>query len=82
MIRAGMKKNTASMEKRIDLQSTSPKSFPILNCMNTSATIPDMVVRELDDISIMALLKAVIIASLASSPLSCSSIYLWNRMMA
>ena len=49
--------------------------------MNIMATIPEIVVRELDEISGIALLKATITASLASLS-SCSSIKRCAKMMA
>ena len=49
--------------------------------MNIMATMPDTVVRELEEISGMALLRATITASLASLS-SCSSMNRWQRMMA
>ena len=49
--------------------------------MNIMATIPEIVVRELEEISGIALLKATITASLASLS-SCSSIKRCAKMMA
>ena len=46
--------------------------------MNIMATMPETVVRELEEISGMALLRATMAASLASLS-SCSSIKRWHR---
>ena len=49
--------------------------------MNIMATIPETVVKELEEISGIALLSATITASRASL-LSCSSMKRWAKMMA
>lgn len=46
------------------------------------ATSPEMVVRLEEEISMIALLRAAMSASRASRPLSRSSIYRWQKMMA
>ncbi len=78
---AGIRKNTVIRLKMIALVRTRPRSIPIPNCISIRATIPDTVVRLLEDISGIALLRATVTASMVSF-VSCSSINRWNRMMA
>ena len=54
------------MLKKIALISTMPRSRPSLNCINIIAISPETVVRQLDEISGIALLSAIITAILAS----------------
>ena len=49
-------------------------SKPMRNCISIRATRPEIVVREEEEISTMALLRAAMSASRASRPLSRSSI--------
>ena len=62
----GIRVNTEKMLKNIAFISTVPRSRPSLNCISIIATIPETVVRQLDDISGIALLSAVITASRGS----------------
>ena len=64
IIRPGMKPNTESILKRIALIMTRPRSRPIPNCMNIRATIPAIVVRELEEISGIPFSRARTSASL------------------
>ena len=73
MITPGISKNTAHRLKMIALISTIPISGPILYCIKVMAIRPPMVVRELPAISGIALLSAMITASLAGSD-ACSSL--------
>ena len=73
--------NTDRRLSRIALISTVDKSIPIRKCINTRAPRPEMVVREEEEISGIALAKAAIQASLAGR-VSCSSLKRWQRMMA
>ena len=50
--------------------------------MSMRATRPEMVVRLEEEISTMALLNAAMSASRGSRPLSRSSMYRWQKMMA
>ena len=52
------------------------------SCIIIRATSPEMVVRLEEEISMMALLRAAMSASRASRPLSRSSMYRWQKMMA
>ena len=81
IIRPGISVNTERSESIIALIRTTARSSPILNCMNASARRPDTVVRLLDEISGIALLSAVMVASLAGR-FSLSSVYLWHRIIA
>ena len=71
--RPGIRRNTEIMENMMPLARTIPISKPIRSCMSIRATSPDMVVRLEEEISTMALERAVISASRASRPLSRSS---------
>ena len=82
IIKAGMKVKTVSMDMQIALHSTSPTSLPIVKVMKTKENRPPIVVRELDDISTIALLRDSIQASLLLSPVSLSSINLWKKIIA
>ena len=62
----GINVNTDSRLQKMALMRTLPISNPMPNCMNISAPKPEMVVKLLAEISGMALLKAVIVASLGS----------------
>ena len=73
--------NTVRILHRMDLMSTIPMSKPIRNCMNIMAARPASVVRQLEEISGMALLSARIQASRAGA-CSRSSLKRWQRMMA
>ena len=57
-------------------------SGPILNCMNIMAIRPPMVVRLLEPISGMPLLRAVMAASRMGRPFSRSSLNRLHRMTA
>ena len=70
----GMSRNTDSMEQTMPLDRTIPMSKPMRNCISIRATRPEIVVREEEEISTMALLRAAMSASRASRPLSRSSI--------
>ena len=73
----GMSRNTVNSEQIMLFASTMPRSNPKPNCINMSATSPDTVVSELDDISGMALVKALAMARRASfGSLSFSSVNL------
>jgi len=72
--RPGMSRNTDSMEQTMPLDRTIPMSKPMRNCISIRATRPEIVVREEEEISTMALLRAAMSASRASRPLSRSSI--------
>ena len=67
MMIPGMRRNTDTRLKTMALIRTIPISGPILYCMKVMAIRPPTVVRELPDISGIALDSAVIIASLGSS---------------
>ena len=72
-IMAGIRKNTVIMLNTIALVKTRPKSIPMPNCISIKATMPDTVVRLLEEISGIALLSATVTAS--TVPLvRCSSI--------
>ncbi len=73
MISPGIRVNTDSRLSMIALISTTARSEPILNCIKASAISPEMVVKELEEISGIALLSAAMQASLASR-CSCSSV--------
>ena len=77
----GIRKNTDKSESTIAFARIIPISYPILNCINIMATMPETVVRELDEISGIAFDRATITASLASL-VSCSSLNLLARMIA
>ena len=64
---------TDSSDSSIALIRTTARSAPILNCMNASAPRPEIVVSELEDISGIALLSAVMHASRVGR-CSCSSV--------
>ena len=76
-----MRVNTDKRLSIIALISTVARSIPIRKCINANDARPDMVVREEEEISGMALESAAIQASLAGS-VSCSSLKRWQRMMA
>ena len=63
------------------LISTTAISRPMPKCMKARAPRPEMVVRELEEISGMALLRASIQASLVPR-VTCSAEKRWHRMMA
>ena len=79
--RPGMRVNTTKILKKIALQSTMPRSRPSLNCISIIAPIPESVVRQLEDISGMALLNASMQASRVGR-VTCSAENRWHRMMA
>ena len=79
--RPGIKVNTDSKLNRIALISTVAISRPMPKCMNAKAPKPEMVVREEELISGIALDNAAIQASRVSL-VSCSSEKRWHRMMA
>ena len=68
-----MTTNTASRANRIALMRHTAMSGPSLNCMKNMATRPPMVVRELEPISGMALLRAAMTAS-RTGRVRCSSL--------
>ena len=55
--------------------------MPMPNCISINATMPDTVVRLLEEISGIALLSATVTASIVSF-VSCSSINRWNSIIA
>lgn len=61
----GIRVNTERMLKRMAFTSTMPRSRPMPNCMNIMAMRPARVVRQLEEISGMDLLKARMQASRA-----------------
>ena len=63
----GIKVNTDTRLKKIDLINTNDISRPIVNCINANAANPLIVVIEDEEISTIALLKASIAASLVGS---------------
>ena len=65
--RPGMSKKTVVRLQIMLLIRTMPISAPILNCMVVSATSPETVVRLLEEISMIALERALISASRAGS---------------
>ena len=65
----------------IALIKTMPMSKPIRNCINIMAAKPASVVRQLEEISGMALLSARIQASRADAR-SRSSLNRWQRIIA
>ena len=73
--RPGMRVNTERRLIMIALIRTTARSRPIRKCIKASAARPDTVVREEDEISGIALLKAAMQASLAGL-VSCSSLNL------
>ena len=79
--RPGIKVNTERILKSTALIRTMPRSMPMPNCMNIMAARPARVVRQLEEISGIALLKARIQAVRVSA-VSFSSLNLWHRMMA
>ncbi len=79
--RPGISVKTDKRLNKIALIKTVDKSRPILKCMKARAARPDMVVREEEDISGIALESAAIQASLASR-VSCSSLNRWQRIIA
>ena len=81
IISPGIRVNTDRILNIIALMSTIARSPPILNFINARAIRPETVVRQLEDISGIALLRAVIHAS-RQSICSCSSLYRWIRMIA
>ena len=81
IITPGISRNTEPSARKMDLIKHTDRSGPILYCIKPMAINPPIVVRELPQISGIALLKAMIIASL-DSRLACSSLYLFNRIMA
>ena len=76
-----MTTNTEIIEKRMALMRQVAISGPILNCMNSMATRPPMVVRELELISGMLLLSDSMTASF-SGMVWCSSLKWLQKMMA
>ena len=80
-IMAGIRKNTVIRLKMIAFVSTRPRSIPIPNCISISATMPETVVRLLEEISGIALLRATVTASMVSF-VSCSSIKRCTRIIA
>ena len=81
IISPGIRVNTDRILNIIALMSTIARSPPILNFINARAIRPETVVRQLEDISGIALLRAVIHASRLSI-CSCSSLYRWIRIIA
>ena len=79
--RPGIRVKTDKRLKRIALISTVDKSIPILKCIKAKAARPDIVVRDEEEISGIALAKAAIQASRAGW-VSCSSLKRWHRIMA
>ena len=79
--RPGIRVNTDSRLSRMALISTMAMSRPMPKCMKASAPKPEMVVRELEDISGMALLNASMQASRVGR-VTCSAENRWHRMMA
>ncbi len=77
----GINVNTDKRLNRIALINTVARSSPMPKCINASAARPDMVVKEEEDISGIALASAAIQASLAGM-VSCSSLKRWQRIMA
>ena len=77
----GIRRKTVSMEHTIPLLRTIPISKPMRNCMSIRATRPEMVVREDEEISTMALDREEMSASRASRS-SRSSMYRWQKIMA
>ena len=63
---AGISRNTVIRLKMMAFVITRPRSMPMPNCMNMSATMPEIVVRLLEEISGMALLRATVMACSAS----------------
>ena len=68
----GIKVNTESNEQKIALIKTIAKSKPMPKCIKPKAAKPDIVVKDEDEISGIALDKAITQASLAGN-VSCSS---------
>ena len=81
MMIPGIKRNTDKRLRMIALIRTIPISAPIPNCMNSMATRPPIVVRELPVISGIDLDRATMQASLGSSVI-CSSLYLFRKITA
>ena len=79
--RPGIKVNTERILKSTALIRTTPRSMPMPNCMNIMAARPARVVRQLEEISGIALLKARIQAVRVSA-VSFSSLNRWHRIMA
>ena len=76
-----MTTKTDSMENRMALIRQMAISGPILNCMNSMATRPPMVVRELELISGILLASDSMTASFKGR-VSCSSLKWLQKMMA
>ena len=81
MRKPGINTNTDSRAKSTALIRQMAMSGPILNCMNIMAIRPPMVVRLLEPISGMPLLKAAMTASRMGSCCR-SSLYRLHRMTA
>ena len=73
----GMTTKTESSANKIALIRQMPMSGPILNCMNSIAARPPIVVSELAPISKMALLSATI----AASRMSCVCLSSLKRLL-
>ena len=63
---AGIRRNTDTILSTIAFTMTRPRSIPIPNSINIRATIPEMVVKLEEEISGIALLKATVVASVAT----------------
>ena len=79
--RPGITTKAESSANRMDLMRHRAMSGPSLNCMNSMATRPPMVVRELELISGMLLLSDSMTASF-SGMVWCSSLKWLQKMMA
>ena len=73
MISPGISRNTVIRLQIIPLVRTMPMSYPSRNCIMVRAISPDMVVREEDEISRIALESASISASFTLGFFSTSS---------
>ena len=76
-----MTTNTESIAKRMDLMRQTAISEPMRNCMNSIATRPPTVVRELELISGMLLLRDSMTASFRGM-VWCASLKWLQKMMA
>ena len=79
--RPGIRVNTVRRLRRIALISTTAMSRPMPKCIKARAPRPEMVVRLLEQISGMDLLRASTQAS-REGRVSCSAENRWHRMMA
>ena len=77
----GITRNADSSAKAMDLMRQMAMSGPSLNCMNSIATMPPTVVRQLAPISGMDLLSAAMTASRMGKR-RCSSLKWLQKMIA